>query len=91
MSCIRILAEPMKCRDLKPGDLFSVYGPDYWGDLGHESHGAVGESVYVRTHVPAQGTGEEDDLIFRITITRPRRCSHCYERLLDCKCLGGWR
>jgi hypothetical protein len=63
---MRIKAELIKCKDLKPGDLFSIRGQDYWGV---PSQTAVGEKVYMRTEVPCPiGQAEED--IYLITIDR---------------------
>jgi hypothetical protein len=56
----------MPARDLKPGDLFSIRGPEYWLPALHS--GSVGEKVYVRTDTPA--TGREDDTpVYRLTFS----------------------
>lgn len=45
-----IVAAPVKAKELKPGDLFSVIGPSYWEFIdGKES---IGERVYIRTNAP---------------------------------------
>lgn len=63
MKHVKFRAEPVKGRDLEPGDLFSVAGSEYW----EPEHWSIGERVYVRTNTPAP----EDELdadIFRIII-----------------------
>jgi hypothetical protein len=49
-----ITATPILSQDLKPGDLFSTYGPEYWqGDrflrTSYEKNQPIGERVYIRT------------------------------------------
>ena len=62
---MRIKAELIKGEDLRPGDLFSTVGPDYW-DLAMDRL-SVGERVYIRTNAstpPEQAL----DAIYRITV-----------------------
>ncbi len=68
MSLIKIKAEEVFSKDLKPGDLFSSYGPDYWeDDLGRLNRQSLGERVYIRTEAP---TPEDQawDRVYKITI-----------------------
>jgi len=61
---MRIIATPVKGKDLKPGDLFSMADQTYWD---HYSSYSVGEKVYIRTSAPLlPGRAEED--VNRITI-----------------------
>jgi hypothetical protein len=63
---IEIRATRCKGKDLKPGDLFSTAGPEYWADF--KSKQSIGERVYIRTHAPATPeTGPEAD-VYRIEI-----------------------
>lgn len=63
---MKILATPVKGKDLKPGDLFSVKGPAYWNHC--LEHGSIGEKVYIRTDVPAELAGDENETVYRIEI-----------------------
>lgn len=63
---MRFEAEPVKGKDLKPGDLFSTASQFYWD---HRDPSALGEKVYVRTEAPTPPEQAEDD-IFRIAIVR---------------------
>lgn len=58
--------EEIVARDLKPGDLFSTSGSDYWNR--ERPAGAVGERVYVRTDAPAEASPDLNETVFRITI-----------------------
>jgi len=63
---MKIIAEPVKGKDLEPGDLFSTADQFYWDNRPKES---IGEKVYIRTETPlTPEQGEED--IYRITIIR---------------------
>ena len=62
----KVIAELIKGRELKPGDLFSTAGPNYW-NLALDK-GSIGERVYVRTNTPADMTLDADEDIYRITI-----------------------
>lgn len=65
---VKIKAELVTGRDLAPGDLFSVVGPEHWD---HAVDGlSVGESVYIRTNSPAALYSDVDKPIYRITIER---------------------
>lgn len=65
---MRILAEAILCKDLKPGDLFSELGPSYWDKNGHESDGSVGEKVYIKTNTVCPIEDEEIQ-VFKIVIS----------------------
>jgi hypothetical protein len=65
---IKIRAEPIKGRDLQPGDLFSTHGPSYWD--GAMDKGSVGERVYIRTNSPASDAPDAEDTVYRITVER---------------------
>jgi hypothetical protein len=61
---VRIKAEPVLGKDLKPGELFSTRGADYWDHF--PTRPSIGESVYIRTAQPPYGDGDEP--VFRITV-----------------------
>lgn len=63
-----IRATLCKGRDLKPGDLFSTEGQDYWGTF--DQNLSVGERVYIRTNTPADLYPDLDEEIYRIEVMR---------------------
>ncbi len=46
---IRFITTPVKAEDVKPGQLFSSAGPEYWDN---PNPGSIGEKVYIRTDAP---------------------------------------
>ncbi len=68
---MKILAEKIKCKDLKPGDLFSIGNSEYWE---HERFKyallPVGEKVYIRTEAPMVDMSEAESSIYLITIEK---------------------
>lgn len=61
---MKIKAIKVRCKDLKPGDLFSTMGSTYWDNFDPQS---IGQKVYIRTEAP--GPKEEmNDVIFKIEI-----------------------
>lgn len=73
---MKIVATPIKSEALKPGDLFSTYGPEYWErDRFNRTDPfdtipitlPLGERVYIRTETPAPADQVGEDL-FKITI-----------------------
>lgn len=66
---ITISAYPIRGKDLKPGDLFSTEGPDYWNRVGiHEEGRGVGERVYIRTNRPAGP--DQGAVVYKIEVVR---------------------
>lgn len=63
---VKIKAELMTGRDLKPGDLFSTASAEYWD--GAMDKGSIGECVYIRTNFDATPFHGLDAPIYRITI-----------------------
>lgn len=63
-----ILCTEVKGRDLQPGDLFSIFGQEYWDSIGQR--GSVGESVYVRTAIPADAFPDADEMVFKIEVVK---------------------
>lgn len=63
---MRIKATPIKASELKPGDLFSARGSDYWDDFGKKR--SVGESVYIRTHADAESAPDPQTIVYKIEI-----------------------
>ena len=61
---MRIKAQLVKGKDLKPGDLFSIQGDSYWQ---HLNPLGVGEKVYIRTDTPCPLNQREMEL-YRIII-----------------------
>lgn len=68
---MRIKATPIKASKLKPGDLFSARGSDYWDDFGKKRSGkkrSVGASVYIRTHADAESAPDPQTIVYKIEI-----------------------
>ena len=65
---MKILAEACKGRDLKPGDLFSTRGQDYWSNIQYNC--AIGEKVYIRTEEPCDSAPDADMTVYRITVEK---------------------
>lgn len=67
---ITIKAESCTGRDLKPGDLFSTAGPNYWDQFGKRD--SLGERVYIRTEQELNhgNSGDADAPIFRLIIEK---------------------
>jgi len=63
---IRVHAEPCTGRDLRPGDLFSVVGPEYWDHI--DDRKSVGEKAYIRTNSPMDIAPDVDAPVFRLTV-----------------------
>jgi hypothetical protein len=57
---MKVIATPIKCKDLKPGDLFSTVDQIYWDAVKDDR--VVGERVYIRTNNPCPKDQEEDDI-----------------------------
>lgn len=62
---MKLRVESVRCRDLRPGDLFSTAGPEYW--YGGRDWHAVGERVYIRTEAPCP-TDQENEQIYRVEV-----------------------
>ena len=63
---MKITATQIKAKELKPGDLFSTAGQEYWDKM---SFGSLGEKVYIRTNTPTPIDQAEDE-IYLITIEK---------------------
>ena len=63
---VRIKAKLVTGRDLKPGDLFSTAGPEYWSTAADKL--SVGEMVYIRTNSPGDLYKDVDEPIYLITV-----------------------
>jgi hypothetical protein len=61
---VGIIATACSALDLKPGDLFSMDGPEYWDSFGDQ--GVEGVQVYIRTAAPLASDGS----VYRITIEK---------------------
>jgi len=64
---VKIVAIKVKAGDLKPGDLFSTGGQNYWDGVMQDTEDVVGERVYIRTTVPCPEDQVDED-IYRVTI-----------------------
>jgi len=65
---MKIKAENILARDLKPGDLFSMAPQGYWDHA--MKNGSCGEKVYIRMTAPADDFVDADTYVNRITIER---------------------
>jgi len=65
---VKIKAELVTGRDLKPGELFSTAGQAYWDTA--MDKGSVGEAVYIRSNTSAALYLDANDTVYRITIER---------------------
>lgn len=73
---MKIIAQRVLAKELRPGDLFSTAGPEYW-DVSRL--GIVGERVYIRMEEPTP-PDQMDTVIYRITITPPKRPEPAYPK-----------
>lgn len=65
---MKIIAVPVKGKDLKPGDLFSIASQEYWDHIGSAGHNSIGEKLYVRTDTPSNAADDAEALVYRIEI-----------------------
>ncbi len=63
MPNVRIRAEKIEAKYLKPGELYSTVGHEYWDHA--MTRGEIGITVMIRTYVDADGG---DELVYRILI-----------------------
>ena len=61
---MKITTEKIKGSDLKPGELFSSAGDEYWQ---HRDNRSIGEKVYIRTDTPLLPSAQEE-VVYRIVI-----------------------
>jgi len=77
---VKFKAEPIKAGDLKPGDMFSTYGPSYWDSV--DGKRSVGERVYLRTNTPASEASDDPNImVYQITVLQA--CITCKKWLAD--------
>ncbi len=62
---MKIKVTSVKGAELKPGELFSTAGPEYWAVK--RDPNAIGEKVYIRTDAPTPES-QKDVVIYRIEI-----------------------
>ena len=68
----KIIAEPVRATDLKPGDLFSPdHGPEYWWVF--PNFLSVGEGVFLRTASPCPPE-DADVVVYRLRTERDLIC-----------------
>jgi hypothetical protein len=63
-----IKATPIVARNLKPGDLFSTLGAEYWDHI--DVSGSCGEKLYVRTNAPTHDSQHPEDIVYLIEVQR---------------------
>lgn len=54
--------------ELKPGDLFSTVGPEYWSNF--DLTRSVGERCYIRTNMPSDLFPDAGEIVYKLTIHR---------------------
>ena len=59
-------AVPIHAHALKPGDLFSTEGPEYWSLF--PGLPSIGERVYIRTYTQASNAADSNTTVYRIDI-----------------------
>ena len=64
---MKVTAVAVKAGELKPGDLFSTYGPVYWENI--DSKPSVGEKAYIRTNTPTP-PDQAHEPVYRLDIER---------------------
>ena len=72
---MKIIATPVKAKELLPGDLFSNAPQLYWDNAPKQNEGAIGEKVYIRTHAPTP-EDQADDTVQHIHI-HYEECPNC--------------
>ena len=65
---MKIVAVRCSGRNLKPGNLFSTVGPEYWDHIADRR--SIGEKVWIRTDTPASDAPDEDILVYRIIVSQ---------------------
>jgi hypothetical protein len=63
---MKIKAIQVTGRDLKPGDLFSTRGPEYWDN--YRQRLSLAEKVWLRTETPSSFADDADAIVYRIEI-----------------------
>lgn len=76
----RLLVAPIIARDLKPGDLFSTKGSEYWRFF--PNFLGVGQGVYLRT-ADTRPTGDEHTTVYRLRTVREQNLLEAARQLLS--------
>ena len=66
MTSASIIATAIKANELKPGDLFSARGQDYWATA--LDNLSIGEAVFIRTNAPSHVAPDEQTVVYKIKI-----------------------
>jgi len=61
-----ITATRTRADELKPGDLFSIVGDEYWSAA--LDSGSIGECVYIRTNIDHAVAHDGDTYVYRIVV-----------------------
>lgn len=64
---MKVKAIPVRVEHLKPGDLFSVAGPEYWDFI--DDRESLGEKAYIRTNTPTP-TDQKFIMVSRLEVER---------------------
>ena len=64
---MKFKATKVKARELKPGDMFSTKGSEYWATADNDKPKSLGERVFLRTNIATPGDQAEKD-IFKIEV-----------------------
>lgn len=79
---MKIKATKCKGLELKPGDLFSTVGPEYWDHFTERD--SIGERVYIRTNTPASNANDCNTDVYLIEVVKTNDPSATVERCSDC-------
>ncbi len=66
---MKYITTKIKGKDLKPGDLFSTVGPEFWetGDASRDVE-CIGHKVYIRTEAPPETVEDGESFVYKITV-----------------------
>ncbi len=65
---IKIQTTEIIAKDLKPGDLFSTAGPEYW--LHFNETRSIGEKIYIRTNQTSDNVVDCDQIVYKIEVLK---------------------
>jgi hypothetical protein len=61
---MKVKVIPMKGSDLKPGDLFSTAGPEYWNHIDLQE--SIGERAYIRTNTSFMKAPDFNSQVYKL-------------------------
>lgn len=65
---MKVTATPVKAKELRPGELFSMASQGYWDKRIADHADAIGEKVFIRTECP-EPASQAEDMVNRIEIS----------------------